>query len=77
MKPNQPLRPLGAGRKKRGAEMQRAFLLPKARTSNDTYTRSVEHAEAVELVGLTAFFFRLRDGFVRERDGGEEVHGAL
>jgi hypothetical protein len=77
MELDQAVRPLCAGRQERRSEMQRAFLLTKARASNDTHARSVEHAEAVELVWFAAFFLRLLNGFGREVDGGEKVHGAL
>lgn len=63
--------PLRAWCQERGAEMQRALLLPKAGTRHDADARGVEEAEAVELVGLAAFFLGLLDGFGREGDGGE------
>jgi len=58
-------------------EMQCAFLLSEACTSNNTDTCGVKHAEAVELVGRATFLLGLLYGLFWEVDGGEEVHGAL
>ncbi len=69
--------PLCARGQKRRSEMLRALSLPEAGARNDADARRVQEAETVELVGLAAFLLGLLDGFLGDRDGGEEVHGAL
>ena len=77
VKLDESLRPIGARSKESCPEMEGSLLLAKARARNDTDTRSVKHAEAVELVGLEALFLGLCEGLLGEGDGGEEIHGAL
>ena len=77
MEPHDPTHPVRARRQKGRPEMQRPFLLPEARAWNDADARGVQEPEAVELVWLSLLSLRLLDGFSRDGDGGEEVHGAL
>lgn len=69
-----PLRPRCQERR---PEMLRTFFLAKARTRNDAYACGVQQAEAVQLVGLAAFFVGLVDGAMGKGDGGEEIHRPL
>lgn len=66
--------PLRTRRQERRAEMLRALSLPEAGAGNNADAGRVQEAEAVEFVGLAAFLLGLLDGFLGERDGGEEVH---
>ena len=77
MEPGQPAHPLRAGREEGGPEVPGAFLLAEARAGHDADAGGVEDAEAVEFVRLALLLGRLLDGFARDGDGGEEIHGAL
>jgi hypothetical protein len=77
MELDQAVSPLGTGRQESSAEMQGALLLAETGAGDGAHAGGVEHAEAVELVGGAALLLGLLERLGRERDGGEEVHGAL
>ena len=71
--------PLGQlnSREDRDAEMERPFALLEAGARHDDEARRLEELERVERVGREARGARGGERRVRERDRGEEVHGAL
>ncbi len=77
MKLPNPPHPLRPRRQKRRPEMQRPLPLPEPAPRHHAHARRVQQPEAVELVRVAAFLFRLRDGARGQRDGRVEVHGAL
>jgi hypothetical protein len=58
---DQSVCPLGTRREEGGSEMQCTFLLSKATARNDTYTRRVKHAEAVEFIWFATLGLGLFD----------------
>ena len=74
---DQPLGPVCPRCEEGGAEVERPLLLPEPCAGDGAHTGCVEHAEAVELVSGAALLLCLLEGFLGQRDGGEEVHGAL
>lgn len=72
--PPNPLRPR---RQKRRPEMERALLLPEARTGHEADARRFQEAQAVEFIWGLVVLLCGGYGFGAEGYGGEEVHGAL
>lgn len=69
--------PLGTRCQESSTEVQRAFSLAETATSNCADTGSLEQLHAVELVGLAVLGGSSLVSLLGQRDGREEVHGAL
>ena len=64
-------------RQERGPKVERALLLPEARSGHHADTRCIQQLEAVHEVHLHVAALCFHDGLVGEVDFGEEVHGAF
>jgi len=76
MKLRNPAHPLRPGCQERRPKVQRILLLPEPRSRHNTDPRPIQQSQTVVLVrGLTLLLRRL-DRLLRQRDGGEKVHGS-
>ena len=77
MKLRNPPNPLGPGRQKGRPEMQSPLLLPKPTPRHNTNPRRIQQLQTIKIVRILSSSLRLLNRLRRQRDLGEEIHGAL